>query len=443
MDSTGDPLPGATLFAVLLLIDFIIKCFQSALEEVPESFLEDEMNDVGTRVQEHLQNMKDEPRRLNEAGWFYMVLTAVPAAVAIRCTGLQKTVLLSVAMCISAWIMAGPVPSMTGKKYSHGVIRKMNGLVRALMAIAFPFTAILSMISNLIVRLFGINPRDLEDEVTEDDIIEMVNEGHEQGVLDEHETEMIHNIFELDDKEAQDVMTHRKDIAALSADMPLGEAIAYMSDASVSRFPVYDANIDNIMGIVHFKDAVKFHNMSQYDTWPLRSVKGLVRPVRYIPETRNISMLFRSMQAQKEQMVIVVDEYGETAGLVTMEDILEEIVGNLMDEYDVEEKFIIHEDDHSFIMAGMTPLEDVEKTLDIELDTEDYDTLNGYLVSRLDRIPEENEHSIIQAEGWNFRIMSVESKTIRWVRVSREPRESEENNTSHSSTDGIKVEKKE
>ncbi|MDD3797317.1 MAG: transporter associated domain-containing protein [Lachnospiraceae bacterium] len=194
-----------------------------------------------------------------------------------------------------------------------------------------------------------------------------------------------------------------------------------MMEETNSRFPVYEGDIDNIIGVLHFKDAMIFHNQKQYDEWLIKDIPNLLRPIKFIPETRSINLLFRSMQAQKLQMVIVVDEYGETAGLVTMEDILEEIVGNILDEYDEDERFILKEEDGSYRMDGMTPLEDVEETLDITFEEEDYETLNGYLIFRMDRIPEEDEHSVIEEKGYSFQILEVDNKTIKWVKVTRLP----------------------
>ena len=277
-------------------------------------------------------------------------------------------------------------------------------------------------LAKAVVRLLGVDPKELEEKVTENEIISMVNEGHEQGVLDEHEAEMIQNIFQLDDKEAQDIMTHRKNINAIREDTPLRDAISFMVDESNSRFPVYHETIDNITGILNFKDAMICHYKKDCDSWLLKDIPELLRPPYFIPETRSIDELFRTMQAQKIQMAVVVDEYGETAGLVTMEDILEEIVGNIQDEYDEDERFVIEEGDGTFLMAGMTPLEEVEDTLQITFGEEDYETLNGYLVMRLDRIPEdEDEGTVIHAEGFDFTIREVDGHMIKWVRVVPHP----------------------
>ena len=254
----------------------------------------------------------------------------------------------------------------------------------------------------------------------------MVNEGHEQGVLDADEAEMIQNIFEMDDKKASDIMIHRKNIIGIDGHINLRDAIAFMVEQPVSRFPVYEENIDNIIGILHFKDAMKFHTMDSYDSWLIKDIPDLIRRARFIPETRGISDLFRSMQAEKLQMVIVSDEYGQTAGLLTMEDILEEIVGNIQDEYDKDVVFIRQTPDGSFLMDGMTPLSDVEDTLDIRFEGEEYDTLNGFLISRLDHIPADGEKADVEDKGYLFQILEAKNKIVRLVKISKIQEEEEE-----------------
>ena len=180
---------------------------------------------------------------------------------------------------------------------------------------------------------------DNSDHVTEE-IISMVNEGHEQGVFQATEAEMITNIFEFGDKEAKDIMTNRKNILAIEQDTRLEDAITQMLDAGKSRFPVYHENIDEIVGILHFRDAIVADRKEENAGKCVGSIEGLLREAMVIPETKNIADLFRMMQKTKTQMVIVVDEYGQTKGVLAMEDILEEIVGNIQDEYDEDEQYI-------------------------------------------------------------------------------------------------------
>jgi putative hemolysin len=174
-----------------------------------------------------------------------------------------------------------------------------------------------------------------------------------------------------------------------------------------------------MIGILHFKDAMRFHTMGTYDDWLIRDIPQLLREVRYIPETRGINVLFRNMQREKLQMVVVVDEYGQTAGLVTMEDILEEIVGSIQDEYDNEVPLIRKGEEGCYLMDGMAPLDEVTETLGITLEDEEYDTLNGLLIARLNRILADGEQDEVAAYGHLFQIQKVEDKMIRLVKITK------------------------
>lgn len=258
----------------------------------------------------------------------------------------------------------------------------------------------------------------------EEEIINMVNESHEQGMIQASEAEMISNIFELDEKQAQDIMTQRNDINGIDSAMSLGKAVEYMLSNKNSRYPVYEDNIDHIIGILHLKDAMRYQMMPDADPLflserMLKESEGLLREVLFVPKTKNINELFRKMQSTKTHMVIVVDEYGQTEGLVAMEDILEEIVGNILDEYDTEEEFIEEAGSGEYIIEGKTPLEELEDRFGIVFDEESFDTINGFLISKLDRIPEENEDFEIEHQGYLFKILSVEHKMIQSVRVTQ------------------------
>ena len=288
---------------------------------------------------------------------------------------------------------------------------------------------IIAVLAGLLIYFVWQYLKAKAEQVTEEDIMTMVNEGQEQGVLESSEAEMITNIFEFTDTEAADIMTHRKNVVALDGDMTLAEAAAFvLKEGNNSRYPVFAKDLDDVIGILHMRDALVHADDPEEAAMQLSVVPGLLREANFIPETRNISSLFKEMQAEKVHMKIVVDEYGQTAGIVTMEDILEEIVGNILDEYDEDEEFIVWYDDGSLLMSGMTPLEDAAKALEIKFSEEDldtYDTINGFLVSRLDRILQEDEHPTVEFSGRLFEVIRVENKIIHSVKVSRVPAEAE------------------
>ncbi|MGN0377249.1 MAG: hemolysin family protein [Suilimivivens sp.] len=272
---------------------------------------------------------------------------------------------------------------------------------------------------NNFFRKLGIYGDDNSDSV-EEEIISMVNEGHEQGVLHETEAEMITNIFEFGDKEAKDIMTNRSNIVAIDKNTTLADALDYMLNESKSRFPVYEENIDHIVGILHFRDAMRSHRNPENLKLPVGEIEGLIRDAMFVPETKNIADLFRTMQKTKTQMVIVVDEYGQTLGLLAMEDILEEIVGNIMDEYDEDEEYIEEtENADEYIIEGMVKLEELEEKFGISFGEQEFETLNGFLISKMDKIPEENEEFSVVVDGFEFKILSVENRMIKNVLVRR------------------------
>lgn len=257
------------------------------------------------------------------------------------------------------------------------------------------------------------------DDVTEEEIISMVREGHEQGTILASEAELIHNVFEFDDKEVKDIMTHRKNIVSLDGDMSFIDAIEFIIDTGKSRFPVYENDVDSIIGVLHIKDAFTFFEKNEVYRSSIKDIDGLIRPVDFIPETVNINDLFKKMQSKKSHLAMVVDEYGQISGLIAMEDILEELVGNIEDEHDEEENYIRKSDDETFIMDGMTEFSDVKEALSLPVEDDAYETLNGFIISLSDKIPEEGDKTVISAYGYRFSVMSVEDKVIKQVMIKK------------------------
>lgn len=253
----------------------------------------------------------------------------------------------------------------------------------------------------------------------EEVIITQVNESTERGTIEESEAEMINNIFEFGDKVAKDIMTDRSNIVAIDGSMKLDDAIELMLDNSNSRFPVYDENIDHIIGIVHIKDAIKLSRDKLNKKKQILELDGLLREAKFIPETRNVDELFSAMRAKRYQMVIVIDEYGQTSGIVAMRDILEEIVGDIDDEYDEDSEFIVAKEDNKYVIEGLTRLEDLETVLDIEFEDENFETINGFLISKMEHIPDKKEKFEYEYKGFLFKVLSVEKKMIRQILVTK------------------------
>ncbi len=292
--------------------------------------------------------------------------------------------------------------------------------------ITAPFAALISMTAKGILLIFGIKVSGNKSDVTEEEILSMVSVGHEQGILQANEAEMINNIFEYGDKEAKDIMINRNNMIGIECTMTLQEAAAFIVDAHNSRFPVYDGTIDHIVGILHLKDVMRMQMNDKMKNKPIGKIRGLLREPRFITEKRKIDDLFRVMQTEKIQMVIVIDEYGQTAGLVALEDILEEIVGNIEDEYDEEASYISRSGSDGYVIQGKMPLEELEEQLKISFEEEPFDTVNGFVIARLEHIPEEGEDFEFEYEGYVFRILEVKDRMIQSVLASRKEADSSE-----------------
>lgn len=273
---------------------------------------------------------------------------------------------------------------------------------------------------NLLSRMRRIFSGEMEEgEDAAETVMEMVDEGYRQGVFLSSEAQMIRNIFAYGEKDAKSIMTHRKYIVGLDGEETLENALTFILEQNKSRFPIYEEDIDSIIGTIHLRDAMKCYFNEELRNIPIKKLKDYIRPVSFIPETRSIDKLLKKMQEGKSHMAIVIDEYGQTAGLVTMEDIIEEIVGNIQDEYDEEEELIQKQADGSYLADGMTEVEDLEKLLGIQFEEEDYETLNGFLIFHLERIPTEEENCVVSYGDYEFQVLSMENNIIKTVQIKK------------------------
>ena len=256
------------------------------------------------------------------------------------------------------------------------------------------------------------------EEATEKEILDMVDAGRDSGALKNTEAIMVKNIFDLDAKSVKDIMVHRSDIVGIDGNALLSDVIDMFIEGSYSRFPVYIGSIDNIIGIVHIKDILKFARSKESLSKKIRDLAGVIRPAESVPETHGVYTLFTTMKLDKTHMAIVVDEYGQTSGIVTMENILEEIVGNIQDEHDNEEALVVKLKPGSYRMEGKTPIDDVEETLGIKVQFPDIETLNGYIINLIGQIPKEHSNFKVVDNGYEFHVMDVQNRVVQEVRIS-------------------------
>ena len=247
----------------------------------------------------------------------------------------------------------------------------------------------------------------------------VVEECGSQGYLEENEVRMIKNVLQYSGKNARDIMTHRKDIVAVDGSETLEHALQFMLDERFTRFPVYEENIDDIIGTIHLRDALKYYLNKELRPVKVKELKDCLREVSFIPETKGLSRLFKQMNTEKNHLFIVLDEYGQTAGIVAMEDIIEEIVGNIFDEYDEEETLYFRQENGTYLVKGKVALDDLEEILGIEIEDEENETLNGFLISKLERIPAEHETCEVRYDVYCFRILRVDNNMIELVEVEK------------------------
>lgn len=327
-----------------------------------------------------------------------------------------SVVIITVLLSYFTLVFGELVPKRIAMKNSEALALRVVGILRGISIIFLPFVELLSHSTNTVAHLFGVNPSDSQNNVTEEEIRMMVDVGEETGAIDESEKEMINNIFEFNDRTAGDIMTHRTEIYAVEDTASLSDIINVVLTEGFSRIPVFKDDLDDIVGIVFAKDLLKFVGMPLDKKF---NISEIMRPPLFVPETKRCQELFVELTEQKQHMAVVIDEYGGTAGIVTMEDLLESIVGNIQDEYDNEADEYSVIDDSTYTIEGTTDIEEVERLLDTKLPEGDYDTLAGLIIDRLGRIPGETEHPSIEIGNFVFTVEHVEEKRIEKVRAER------------------------
>ena len=322
-------------------------------------------------------------------------------------------IIITIILSFFTLVFGELVPKRIAMKYYEKIAYWSIGIIKFISIITAPFVKILTVTTNFISKIFGISESE-EEIVTEEEIKMMIDEGEEKGTIEQEEKEMINNIFEFNDITASEVMTHRTDIFAIDINDNTEEILKELDDYKYSRVPVYDETIDNIEGILFVKDLLKY-----FRTKKQLKIKNIMREAYFVSENKPINELFKDLQKNKMQMAIVIDEYGGTAGLVTMEDLLEEIVGNIFDEYDDVEDEVKKLDDNTFLISGSISINNLKKILKINIPEGEYETLSGYLLEMLGRVPEDNENPVIEIENITYKIEEYEDKRILWVKVCK------------------------
>ena len=322
-------------------------------------------------------------------------------------------VIITIILSFFTLVFGELVPKRLAMKYYEKVAYGTIGVIRAISIITAPFVKLLTFSTNMVSKIFGVGEAE-EEVVTEEEIKMMIDEGEEKGTIEKGERQLLNNVFEFNDIIVSEVMTPRTDIYAIDINDNVKDLLDEMDEFKYSRIPVYEESIDDIKGILFIKDIIKpLKNNESID------IKKIMREPYFVPESKDIDELFKEMQQNKVQMAIAIDEYGGTAGLITMEDIIEELVGNILDEYDEEDPDIKKIDDNTFILSGTLTSYEIKKLFNVEIPEGDYETLSGYLLDRLGRIPDENEHPVIEDDNLTYKVEEMEDKRIKYVKVCK------------------------
>ncbi|MCH4153908.1 MAG: hemolysin family protein [Saccharofermentans sp.] len=328
------------------------------------------------------------------------------------------TVIITIVLSYFSLVLGELVPKRIAQTYPEKWSFGVTGIVNFFSVILKPFVILLTASTNAVLRLFRIDPDDNDKAVTEEEIRMMVDVGSESGNIEDTEKKMIENVFEFNDKEVSEIMTHRKRIVSLPIDSEYEEVMKVAMDEKFTRIPVYRDTIDDIVGILNIKDLL---GIEAPDTERPFILANIIRDPLVVHETRKISSLFGEMKTSGMQMAVIVDEYGGTMGICTIEDMLEELVGNITDEYDDEEQELVKLSNGDYIVDGDMTLSDLEDVIGIELTDDEYDTIAGLVISLLDRVPEEREKPVVHYKNIDIKVLKVAENAIAKVMIHKNP----------------------
>ena len=444
MDDPGSIILKVVLLFALILVNAFFAMSEMAIVTLNDSKMEKMADEGHKKAKKVLRLTEDSSRFLSTiqvgvtlAGFltsavaatsFSSILTAwltdlfsITDKSVIGLVASLSLILITIIISYFSLVLGELLPKRIAMHNPESISFRVVGILLFFKAIMRPIVALLSASTNGMLRLFGINPKDTPQAVTEEEIRMLVDVGEEKGVIEESQKEMINNIFEFDDIVAADVMTHRTDVVAIDINDSFTTVLKTVMEEGYSRIPVYDDDLDDIKGVLYVKDLLKFVGQDL----PKRGVAKLMRKAYFVPESKKCGELFSEMTEKRIQLAIVSDEYGGFAGIVTIEDLLESIVGNMQDEYDDEEEEFEKLNDTTYTIDGVTDIEEVEEELGIKLPQGEYDTVAGMIMSILGRIPEENETPTVEVAGCEFTVESINERRIERVKIVKLPVEEE------------------
>ena len=327
------------------------------------------------------------------------------------------SVIITIILSYFSLVLGELVPKKIAIQHAEALSFRFAGVLLGIATVLRPVISLLSLSTNAVLKLLGQDPNSSEETVTEEEILMMVDAGEEKGLIGGGAKDMIENIFDFTDTTVGEIMTHRTEVSAVEDTDTIGDVVKLSIEKGYSRIPVYHEDIDTILGVIFVKDLLKYVGKEFSSEVKLTD---LLRPAYFVPESKLCSQLFQEMTSQHFQFAVIVDEYGGTEGIVTLEDILESIVGNIQDEYDNEEEEIYKVSDNAYTVDGSTNIDEVSDLVGVDLPEGDYDTIAGLVVEHLGRIPKEGEHPAVTIENLTLTVEKVEDRRIAKILIVKE-----------------------
>lgn len=404
------------LLLVLLVLSAFFSMSETALMSLSKIRIR-HMVEEGVKGAKLVEKLIEDPNKLLGAilignNIVNIGASAIATSLAVKVSGGSESavVIVTAVMTVLILIFGEITPKSIAKQKSEEVSLKVSKPIKICVFIFKPFVAIFTAISSVFIRLFGGDPKATEPFITEEELKTMVGVSEEEGVLEDVEKEMIFNVFDFADLQVKDVMVQRVDVTAVEVNDSYEDLLKIIKEDQYSRIPVYDDTIDDIIGVLNVKDLI----IAGYKGGEFKVTEYMREPL-YTFEFKKITELFNEMKKSRNHMAVVLDEYGGTVGIVTIEDLVEEIVGDIQDEYDKERDMIEVIKEDEYVVDGSARLDDIGDLIGVNMESEEFDSVGGLIIGALGRIPEEHEEVVI--DRIRFVVEEVEKNRIMKVRI--------------------------
>lgn len=442
MDS--DPVGNNILMQILLLICLTaVNAFFAAAEMAMVSVNKNKINmmaEDNNKKAKMLQRLLKEPTKFLSTIQVAITLSSFFAS-ASAATGISKPlgvlflklhipystqislIVVTIILSYFTLVFGELVPKRVALQKSEGISLAIVKPVNLFAKIASPFVKFLSVSTSIVLKLLGMHNEDLEERVSEEEIRSLIETGQENGVFNEYEKSMIESIFEFDDKLAREIMTSRTNVYAIDINEPVADYIDELLETRHSRIPVYDDEIDNIIGILYVKDFILEARKIGFEKV---NIKSILHKPYFVPESKNIDELFKELQESKQYIAVLIDEYGGFSGIVTVEDLVEEVMGSIDDTGDEEEPYIEKIDNKSYILNGLVTIADLNDELDLDIVAENHDTISGLLIDMIGIIPDEGDNRVVNIDNLTFKIEEIKDKCLERIQLTVEDKKKNE-----------------